>query len=245
MTSRGSFPLRVSTTTPNDWRDCLIASDRVSSSWIISVAFRAAVWYSMAASAADSASPVSMASMVARAAFAAALAASAAALAAASACELRPFRRRTRVGLRPSPLQKASTSTPSGRFGSSLVSGRFSRSVASSTRIRSTPFGSSRPKVDSHLRPFSRDRTVLFSTIGPLLPSLGKVAITASTWEYHGMMTFPPFDRLEADESPKKASMSSPSSSSSSMSRPGKVFPSMLASSASSAQMCSGGGAIS
>mmetsp|Transcript_5959 Transcript_5959/g.12527 ORF Transcript_5959/g.12527 Transcript_5959/m.12527 type:complete len:261 (-) Transcript_5959:1306-2088(-) len=182
-TSSGSFPFRVSTTTPSDWRLCLWARVRESSFWIASVAASAADWYSIAASAALSASPVSMASLVARAAFAAASAAAAAARAAPSAWEDRPLRRRTRVGLRPAPLQKLSTSTPAGRLGSALSSGRFSRSVASKTRMRSTPAGRSFPKVDSHLSPLSRDLMVLFSTMGPLLPSRGKVPITASTCE--------------------------------------------------------------
>mmetsp|Transcript_73423 Transcript_73423/g.212666 ORF Transcript_73423/g.212666 Transcript_73423/m.212666 type:complete len:241 (-) Transcript_73423:69-791(-) len=240
MTSIGSPPFRVSTSAPILANFCFSSRDRISSFWAISEAAVAACWPSSAALAAISASPVSMASWAATAARAAAAAASAATLAAVWACALAPRRSKTREGFLPSAFQNFSISTPLGRFGSSLLSGKSSKSVASITKIRSTPGGRVSPWVASHFKPLSRAATLL-SSPGPLLPGCGKVATTASTCSYHGIMGLAFMLSWNSSSSNSRARISSSSLSSS------KNMSSSSSSSSisDSAQMTSGGGAIS
>mmetsp|Transcript_8406 Transcript_8406/g.25449 ORF Transcript_8406/g.25449 Transcript_8406/m.25449 type:complete len:243 (-) Transcript_8406:1463-2191(-) len=230
MTSTGSPPLITSTRTPLPVNRCFRSCIDCSSFWRNSAAAVAACWHSSAASAASSESPDSMATLAASAAAAAADAAFEAASAAAMAAALSPCRRRTLVGLRPFPSQKASTSTPGGRFGSSLLRGRSGRSVASMTRIRSTPAGSWLPYVASHLRPLRRPMTV--SSLESPLPVLGKVATHASTCSYQGIIGF--LFRLSCQSSSSNSMLKKSSIS---------VSKSSTSSSSSDAQMDSGGGA--
>ena len=93
-----------------------------------------------------------------------------------------------RLGFLPSDFQKASTSTPAGKLGSSFVIGRSLSDVASITNTLSTFAGNMLPDVASHLRPFKR-AVIDLSFTGPL-PSRGNVATTASTCSYLKQQSF-------------------------------------------------------